>query len=123
MRTRRRGGFTLIEVLVALAIASGALVLILSAANASLRRSVRAGLDSRLDRAAESKLSEWLSGAERGTEGPLAGFADHRWEIRSAIESVPPLRQLRRVTFTVAGPGGARVLEWPSLLHMGEGPR
>ena len=123
MRKRSDRGFTLIEVLVALAIASGALVLILSANNASLRRSARASVDERLERAAESKLSEWLTGAERTTEGALAGLDGHRWEIRSSLEPQAPLRRLRRVKFSVTGPGGAKALEWSRLVHAGEGPR
>ena len=123
MRTRSDRGFTLIEVLVALAIASGALVLILSANAASLRRSAGAGVDERLGRATESKLSEWLSGAERHAEGPLSAFDGHRWEVRSVLEPAAPLRQLRRVTFTVVGPGGMKSLEWVRLVHAGEGPR
>ena len=119
----KREGFTLIEILVALAIASGSLVLILSANNASLRRSARAALDERLERAAESKLSEWLSGAERSSEGPLVGFDGHHWEIRSVFEPQPPLHQLRRAIFTVSGPGGTKAIEWSRLIYTGENPR
>lgn len=114
------GGFTLIEVMVALAIAAGALVLILSANGASLRKSVDARLDERLQRAAESKFSEWLIGAERAAEGPLPGFDGHRWEIRTAREELASLKRLSRVTFTVAGPAG-RVLEWSRLRSRAEG--
>jgi prepilin-type N-terminal cleavage/methylation domain-containing protein len=118
-RRRRRGGFTLVEVLVALAIASGALVLILSAATGSLRRTVHAGLSTRLERAAESRLADWQSGADRSTSGPLAGFLDHRWEIRTLPEPVSSLRGLRRVTLAVQGPDGRKVLEWSVLAYGG----
>ena len=126
----KREGFTLIEILVALAIASGSLVLILSANNASLRRSARAALDERLERAAESNGTGWkiierggLSGAERSSEGPLVGFDGHHWEIRSVLEPQPPLHQLRRAIFTVSGPGGTKAIEWSRLIYTGENPR
>jgi prepilin-type N-terminal cleavage/methylation domain-containing protein len=117
--TTRNRGFTLIEVLVALAIAGGALVLILSANGASIRKSVDARLTERLHRAAESKFSEWKCGAERAAEGPLAGFDGHRWEIRTAREDLSPLRKLIRIRFTVTGPGG-RVIEWSELRNTTE---
>src|SRR4051812_26361668 len=104
-------GFTLIEVLVALAVAGGALVLVLSANGASLRKSVHARLDERIRRAAESKFAEWQIGAERASEGPLPGFDRHRWEIRAGREDIAPLKKLSRITFTVSGPAG-KVLEW-----------
>jgi prepilin-type N-terminal cleavage/methylation domain-containing protein len=116
-------GFTLIEVLVALAIASGALVLILCATTTSLRRGARARLEARLERASESKLSEWLAGAERYAQGSLAGFDGHRWEVQDHAELLAPIRTLRRVTLTVRGPDGERVLEWTRLVQGKEGLR
>jgi prepilin-type N-terminal cleavage/methylation domain-containing protein len=112
-------GFTLIEVLVALAIAGGALVLILSANGASLRRSVEARVSERLQRAAESKMSEWKAGVDPSSEGPLPGFADHRWEIRSSREDLAGLRKLIRIRFSVSGPSG-RILEWTELRDTAE---
>ena len=112
-------GFTLIEVLVALAIAGGALVLILSANGASLKKSVGARLSERLERAAETKFAEWKSGAERASEGPLAGFDGHRWEIRTSREDLARLRKLVRIRFSVTAPGG-RVLEWTELRNGAE---
>jgi prepilin-type N-terminal cleavage/methylation domain-containing protein len=120
IKSRAERGFTLIEVLVALAVAGGALVLVLSANGASLRKSVRARLDERLQRAAESKFAEWQVGAERAAEGPLAGFDRHRWEIRTAREDLGGLKKLSRVTFTVTGPEG-KVLEWSILRDAAEG--
>lgn len=118
MSTKKRAdrGFTLVEVLVALAIAGGALVLILSANGASLRKSVDARLKERLQRAAESKFGEWKCGAERSVEGPLAGFSGHHWDIRTSREDLPPLKRIVRVRFSVTGPGG-KVLEWAELLE------
>jgi len=114
IKSRVNRGFTLIEVLVALAVAGGALVLVLSANGASLRKSATARIDERLRRAAESKFAEWQVGAERGAEGPLPGFDGHRWEVRTAREEMASLKKLSRITFTVTGPEG-KVLEWAVL--------
>ena len=119
-KSRADRGFTLIEVMVALAVAGRALVLVLSANSASLRKSVQARLDERLERAAESRFSEWQLGAERASEGPLAGFDTHRWEVRVARLDLASLRRLSRVTFTVTGPAG-KVLEWTILRDAAEG--
>lgn len=109
------GGFTLIEVMVALAIASGALILILSANGASLRKSVRAQEDVRVLRAAESKLAELHLGIERSAEGPLPGCDGLRWESRSAREEGLPLKGLTRLTFVVRTPDGSKRLDWSEL--------
>src|SRR5258708_23093301 len=114
IKSRTESGFTLIEVLVALAVAGGALVLVLSANGASLRKSVTARLDARLQRAAESKFAEWQIGAERAAQGPLSGFDQHRWEIRTAREDIAPLKKLSRITFIVMGPAG-KELQWNLL--------
>ena len=110
------------EVLVALAIAGGALILILSANGASLRKSVEARIFERLQRAAESKFSEWKAGAERGAEGGLPGFADHRWEVRTAREDLAPLRRLTRIHFSVSDSSGRRI-EWVELREEAENLR
>ena len=119
---RRDNGFTLLEILVALAIAGGTLVLIAAAVSGSLNRSGRAEVDSRLERAAESKLAEWTSGVDLQREGALAGFAGCRWEIRTSPES-GPVKRLQRVSVVITGPDGARLLERAELLHGPPGPR
>ena len=119
-KSRASRGFTLIEVMVALAIAGGALVLILSANGASLRKSVQARLEERIERAAESKFTEWQIGVERASEGPLPGFDRHRWEVRTAREDLVSLKKLYRMSFTVTGPEG-KVLDWTLLRDAAEG--
>jgi type II secretory pathway pseudopilin PulG len=119
-KKRAEGGFTLVEVLVALGIAAGALILILSANGASLKKSVRARLDERMVRAAESKLAELRSGAEGASEGSLSGFDLHRWEVRTVREELSPLRRLDRLAFRVIGPSGEKLLEWAELRHASE---
>lgn len=101
----------------ALAIAAGALVLVLSANAASLGRSVRARADIRFERAIESRLAEWRAGPERLPEGPMPGFAGHRWMIREAPQGIAGLQRLRRVTITVYGPDGKPVAERTEFVH------
>src|SRR5688572_12315249 len=116
-RRFREGGFTLVEILIALAIASGSLILILSSNVASLKRSVQSRMQERLDRAAESQLAEWLAGIESAREGSLWGFDGHRWEIRSTPNGLSPLRMMKRVTLRVLAPDGSEILEWSTLRH------
>ncbi len=120
---RRDRGFTLLEILVALAIASGSLVLIAAAVSDSLKRSAKAEVDGRLERAAESKLAEWTSGLEAQREGALAGFDGHRWELRTSADTAAGLKQLHRATLAVYAPGGAKLLERSTLLHGPPGMR
>jgi prepilin-type N-terminal cleavage/methylation domain-containing protein len=112
MKTCSKGGFTLIEVMVALAIAGGALILILSANNASLRRSVEADERARVERAAESKLEEFALGREPGWQGNLTGMPGWRWSAVRESSFVVPLKRLKQVTFRVQRPDGSTELEW-----------
>lgn len=110
-------GFTLIEVMVALAVAGGTLVLVLSANAASLRKSAVAGRQARLERAAEGKLAEWCAGIETAREGAFEGT---RWEIRIEADRAGGLKRLQRVTLVVRGDA---VLERSVLLHGPPGAR
>jgi len=112
VRSRRAGGFTLIEILVALGIAGSALLLVLSANNASLRRSVGAREDLRLLRASESKYEEVLSGIEKGASGDLEGAAGCRWEVFRAKTHVAGLKKLLRVEFVVSDAKGMKLHQW-----------
>ena len=120
MKNRRNSGFTLIEVLVALGIAGGALILVLSANNESLKRSIGARQEVRLERAVESKFEECLLGLEPATTGGLPGLPRWHWEIRRTVTHVAGLRKLRRVSFVVTRPDGSRallreVLQYPEV--------
>lgn len=113
----------MIEVLVALAIASLSLILVLSANSSSLRASVRARLDERIVRAAESKLAECRIGAEGGKEGPLGGFDRFRWEVRVKPETSIISAMLWRMDFRVLDPDGRPYLEWAILSDVQGGGR
>jgi prepilin-type N-terminal cleavage/methylation domain-containing protein len=112
MKNRGERGFTLIEVLVALAVAGGALILILSANNASLRRSVESDERARVERAAESKLEEFAMGREPGWQGNLTGMPGWRWNAVREPSFTVPLKRLKKVTFHVYRPDGSMELEW-----------
>ncbi len=118
---RRVSGFTLLEILVALAIAAGALVLVTAAVAESLKRSATADVEGRLERAAESKLAEWASGLESRREGALTGFDGHRWEIRTSAEP-GAVKRLQRATLRVYA-GLTKVLERSELLYGVPGAR
>lgn len=112
---RREAGFTLIEVMVALAIAAGSLVLVLGANNANLRRSVEARGELRLSRAIESQFEACLLGAEVAVAGDIEGFVGWRWEIYRSPSLLAELKTLKRVTFAVWRPEGGKALEWTAF--------
>jgi general secretion pathway protein I len=103
-RAGKHAGFTLVEVIVALAITAGALVLLACAGNESFRRSQRARQTAALEQLAESKLDEVLVGLERERRGEFAGHPGWSWEIEHSSASVEGLRNLERVTFRVFSP-------------------
>jgi prepilin-type N-terminal cleavage/methylation domain-containing protein len=110
-------GFTLVEVMVALAIAGGSLVLILTANNASLRRSVESNERARVELAAESKLDEILLGMEPGWQGDMPGMPGWRWSLVREPTFALPLKKLRQMTFRVFRPDGSAALEWKRLQY------
>ncbi len=123
MRKSRSAGFTLVEVLVALGIAGGTLVLVLSSNNASLRQSLSAREEVRLERAAESKFEECVLGLEPASRGELTGLEGWSWEAVRAPTHVADLKHLKRVTFYVYRPDGSRALERTALVHAWERAR
>jgi prepilin-type N-terminal cleavage/methylation domain-containing protein len=112
-------GFTLLEVLVALLIAGGSLVLIHNAITTSARRGSQARVAARIERAVESKVAELVHGMDSSLEGQLPGSPDHRWSAR-IVREPGTLKQMRRLILTVHLSGGGILLERSELLH-GEG--
>lgn len=118
--TRRSdGGFTLVEVLVALGIAGGALILILSATNAGFRKSRDSRESLRLERLAESKLKAWQAGLEPSGRGACAGLAGYQWEVRSAHSSPGPLPGVATFALRIHGPEGQVLLERTFIRYAG----
>ena len=114
-RVARQAGFTLVEVIVALAITAGALVLLACAGNECLRRSQRARQTAALQQLAESKLDEVLVGLEKDRRGEFAGHPGWSWEIERSPASVEGLRNLERMTLRVFSPDSSQ----PWRLYLG----
>lgn len=106
------GGFTLIEVLVALGIAGGSLLLLLSSNNSSLRKSVAAREDLRVVRLADSKFEECLLGVEKAVSGEIENLPGWRWEVFRTPSHVGELRKLKQIEFVLRRPDGTKALEW-----------
>jgi len=104
MTRSRPRAFTLIEVIVALAIAGGALVLLIAASQAALHRSLNARKLSRVSRAAESKLEECVEGAEHAFAGDCADLPGWIWRLRLEKEETQELDGLKVITLAVYSP-------------------
>jgi len=99
-------------VLVALGIAGGALILVLSANNASLRRSAGSREDLRTLRAAESKFEELVAGLDASLSGDLDGLPGWRWEVFRTTTYLAELKKLKRLQFIVYRPDASKAFEW-----------
>jgi general secretion pathway protein I len=103
MRGNMRG-FTLLEVLVALAIFAVASVALLAAQNAQLRTDGRLADKTLAHWAALNRLAEMqLQGAfpEVGQGSSTASMGDRQWVISTKVEGTPS-PDVRRLTFSVA---------------------
>ena len=116
---RQRRGFTLAEVLVALGITAGSLILLLSANNESLRRSLRSRHAARMEQLCESKLDEISSGAERSRHGELAGMPGVTWDVDRSRAGVEGLEGLERVTLRVRGAAGNEIRTYTLFCYSG----
>ena len=115
-----KGGFTLVEIMVALGIAAGTLVLVMGSTNESMRTSIRARERSTVEGAAESKLAECLLGTELLSSGELPGHPGWRWEVGRTRAELAELETLKRFRFQVKRPDGSRVISWTVLDHIPE---
>jgi len=104
MRSKR--GFTLVEVMVALGIAAGALVLLLSANRESLRRSVNSRSRAHLDQLAQSKLDELRLGLEMKNTGGFQEFPEYRWDATEESSGVEDLENLKRLDLRIRNSEG-----------------
>ncbi len=99
-------GFTLLEVMIALAIISVALVTLLSLGTSSIRVHGRLQHTTQATLLAQQKMAEVEVGAEQGTLQPnddedffATPFADYRWHI---AYTDTPLATVKMVTVTVS---------------------
>lgn len=102
-----RRGFTLIEVLVALGIAAGALVLLMSANHAAMRRTLRAHERIQLEEAIEAKVSELKTGIETGSSGQFTDLPGWTWSLSRSPAQIEGLDTLDEVTLNVFSPNGS----------------
>lgn len=94
-------GFTLVEVMVALGIAGGALVLLLSANRESLRRSANSSTQALLDQHAQSKLDELKLELEPRRSGEFHGLAGYSWDSIEEGGAIENIKELRRIVLRV----------------------
>jgi len=98
---QRSIGFTLIEVIIALAIAGSSLILLLTANQESLRRSMRSRERASVEMLAESKLAEIRCGAEQASSGVFEGQPNLRWLVSTSDAEIEDIDHLERLTLTV----------------------
>ena len=118
-----KGGFTLVEVVMALALAGGALILVLGANRASLRRCTEARAEARLESRIETKLEEISLGLELGVRGELPGMPGWRWESVRSGSRVAGLKHLKLTTLSVFRPDGGKGMERRVITYAGEKSR
>ncbi len=99
----RKRGFTLVEVIVALGIAAGALILLVTANQESLRRSVRSSEDLRLNRLLEAKLDELRLGIERASQGSFEELPGVTWRMERERVREGELEGVERLTLEARG--------------------
>ena len=116
MRSHNKG-FTMIEVIVALAICSGALVMLASVGNESLRRDLRARQAGVLEQACRNKLAECACGAESGREGEFEGLPNWRWKVDAAPVPLGEIRGVERITLNVIATDGSNCERRLSVLR------
>lgn len=119
---RRLMGFTLIEVIVALAIAATAMVLLLSVNHESLARSFSSRERARVTDAAQSKWESINAGLETGSQGTFDSLPGWVWSVHKEDQRLDALKSIERTTFQVVSPSGIVKLHWEALRFKGLPP-
>lgn len=117
---KNRSGFTLVEVMVALGIAAGALVLLLSANRESLRRSVSARSHAMLDQLAQSKLDELRLGLDQNHSGSFAELPGYQWDFTEEHQELEGVNSLNRIELRVRNSEGRNVQVLQALVYRPE---
>ena len=97
-RTNAANGFTLIEVIVALAVCASSFILLLSANQASLSRSLRARQSAILEEAVESKIQEIRTGIESNSSGTLENLPGYSWQMTTMPSDTDGLQGVEEIT-------------------------
>ncbi|MBE7461904.1 MAG: type II secretion system protein [Planctomycetes bacterium] len=115
---RKRGlnGFTLVEVIVALGIAASALILLVTANQESLRRSVRSSEDLRLNRQLEAKLDEIRLGLEPASQGSFEELPGVAWRLERERLREGDLDGMERLTLAAQSEASTNALQTLSVL-------
>jgi len=118
--TRSNRAFTLVEVMVALGIAAGALVLLLSANRESLRRSVNARSHAQLDQIAQSKLDELRLGLELKRSGGFPELAGYQWDAAEEETGIENVKALKRIELRIRNSEGRTIQTLQSFVYRPE---
>ncbi|GMV83850.1 MAG: hypothetical protein AMXMBFR7_50340 [Planctomycetota bacterium] len=97
-------------------IAAGALILLVTANQESLRRSVRSGEDLRLNRLLEAKLEELRLGIERASQGSFEELPGVTWRMEPERLRDGGLTGLERLTMEARADGATYPLQTLSVL-------
>jgi prepilin-type N-terminal cleavage/methylation domain-containing protein len=114
---KNRLGFTLVEVMVALGIAGGALVLLLSANRESLRRSVGSRAQALLEQLAQSKLDELKQDLEKRRSGEFPGLAGYTWDAAEESGAIEGVKELHRIALRVRDPNRRIIRSMETLVY------
>ena len=101
----KRRGFTLVEVVVALGIAAGALVLLISANHEAMRRSMRAHERMLLEDAIEAKAGEIRAGIETQSSGEFTALPGWSWNATREKARIEGFTTLDEITLKAMAPG------------------
>jgi len=117
-------GFSLVEVVLALALVGGTLVLVLAARNQAVWMTAKASHKLEALSVADEKLAQMAAEGYPPSAGTSGSFQEHplfTWRVSEGAVSDPGLGGLRRIEVT-AGPEGQREVLARLELLIPEGP-
>lgn len=117
VRRVTNSGFTLIEVIIALAIASGSLILLLAASQESLHRGIRSRENTKVIELSESKLDEISCGSETETSGLFRALPGWSWKLDRSPASVEGLERMETLVLRAFDPQGRERSSCVTLRH------
>jgi type II secretory pathway pseudopilin PulG len=98
---RRAGGFTLIELVLAVGLIGGSFLALLLLRTSAVDRAFKFNLQRKVQRIAQEKLEEVVYGLEPALTGSIEGLPDWNWEVDvyslATTESLYPLLECNLV--------------------------